>query len=56
MILYRELFKGTRRQAGEVRDHSSVTIALPIGIKIAQTPYVVWSLAPKSLIYESLEP
>ena len=29
---------------------------LPLGIKIAQKPYIVWSLGPKALIYESLEP
>ena len=28
----------------------------PLGIKIAQTPYIVWSLGPKALIYESLDP
>ena len=27
-----------------------------LGIKIAQKPYIVWSLGPKALIYESLEP
>ena len=27
-----------------------------LGIKIAQKPYVVWSLGPKALVYESLEP
>ena len=27
-----------------------------LGIKIAQKPYRVWSLGPKALIYESLEP
>ena len=28
----------------------------PLGIKTAQKPYIVWSLAPKGLIYESLDP
>ena len=27
-----------------------------LGIKIAQKPYIVWSLGPKALIYESLDP
>ena len=27
-----------------------------LGIKIAQKPYTVWSLGPKALIYEFLEP
>ena len=27
----------------------------PLGIKIAQKPYIVWSLGPKALIYESLD-
>ena len=27
-----------------------------LGIKIAQKPYTVWSLGPKALIYESLDP
>ena len=26
-----------------------------LGIKIVQKPYIVWSLGPKALIYESLE-
>ena len=26
-----------------------------LGIKIAQKPYIVWSLGPKALIYESLD-
>ena len=29
---------------------------LTLGIKIAQKPYIVWSLGPKALIYESLNP
>ena len=29
---------------------------VPLGIKIAQKPYIVWSLVPKALIYESLDP
>ena len=29
--------------------------ALLLGIKIAQEPYIVWSLVPKALIYESLD-
>ena len=29
---------------------------ITLGIKIAQKPYIVWSLAPKALIYESLDP
>ena len=29
---------------------------LTLGIKIAQKPYMVWSLGPKALIYESLDP
>ena len=28
---------------------------LPLGIKTAQKPYIVWSLGPKALIYESLD-
>ena len=27
-----------------------------LGIKIAQKPYIVWSLGPKALTYESLGP
>ena len=30
--------------------------SLTLGIKIAQKPYIVWSLGPKALIYESLDP
>ena len=26
-----------------------------LGIKIAQKPYIVWSLGPTALIYESLD-
>ena len=29
---------------------------ITLGIKIAQKPYIVWSLGPKALIYESLDP
>ena len=29
---------------------------LTLRLKIAQRPYVVWSLGPKALKYESLEP
>ena len=29
---------------------------LSLGIKTAQKPYIVWSLGPKALIYESLDP
>ena len=29
---------------------------LTLRLKIAQKPYVVWSLGPKALKYESLEP
>ena len=32
------------------------TIILTLGIKIVQKPYIVWSLGPKALIYESLDP
>ena len=31
-------------------------ILITLGIKIAQKPYIVWSLGPKALIYESLDP
>ena len=31
-------------------------IGLSLGIKIAQKPYTVWSLGPKALLYESLDP
>ena len=27
-----------------------------LGINIAQKPYIVWSLGPKAVIYESLDP
>ena len=27
-----------------------------LGIKIGQKPYIVWSVGPKALIYESLDP
>ena len=30
--------------------------AVTLEIKIAQKPYIVWSLGPKALIYESLDP
>ena len=30
--------------------------AVTLGIKMAQKPYVAWSLGPKALIYESLDP
>ena len=29
--------------------------SLSLGIKTAQKPYIVWSLGPKALIYESLD-
>ena len=29
---------------------------LALGIKRAQKPYIVWSLGPEALIYESLDP
>ena len=32
-----------------------VSGSLTLGIKTAQKPYMVWSLGPKALIYESLD-
>ena len=29
-------------------------VLVTLGIKTAQKPYIVWSLGPKALIYESL--
>ena len=34
------------------KPHGSLTLRL----KIAQKPYIVWSLGPEALKYESLEP
>ena len=31
------------------------SLHITLGIKIAQKPYIVWSLGPKALIYESLD-
>ena len=31
-------------------------LSLSLRLKIAQKPYIVWSLGPKALKYESLEP
>ena len=30
-------------------------LAIALGINIAQKPYIVWSLGPTALIYESLD-
>ena len=30
--------------------------ALSLGLKMAQNPYILWSLGPKALKYASLEP
>ena len=32
-----------------------IRVPLTLGIKIAQMPYIVWSLGPKALTYESLD-
>ena len=32
-----------------------LSLSLPVGIKIAQKSYIVWSLGPKALLYESLD-
>ena len=32
-----------------------VSGSLTLGIKTAQKPYIIWSLGPKALIYESLD-
>ena len=34
----------------------SIMVHIPLRLKIAQKPYVMWSLGPRSLKYESLEP
>ena len=34
----------------------TILIKQTLGIKLAQKPYVVWSLGPKALIYEPLDP
>ena len=31
-------------------------LGLTLRLKRAQKPYIVWSLGPKALVYESLEP
>ena len=36
--------------------HDCQLIRVPLRLKIAQKPYIVWSLGPKALTYESLEP
>ena len=33
-----------------------VSLTLTLRLKMAQKPYIVWSLGPKALIYESLKP
>ena len=33
-----------------------IILYLSLGIKIAQKPYIVWSLGPKASIHESLDP
>ena len=40
---------------GDLSGFGLISDQQTLGIKTAQKPYIVWSLGPKALIYESLE-
>ena len=46
-----EVLQGFVSQTRRVCINGCVKLCLPLGIKIAQQPYIVWYLGPKALIY-----